>query len=239
MRGVFYFTAMAKIAEIIYDVREALKEYTNDSNISDEYILYLYNNKRVKFLRQELNNLQRTPDISSQQTLCLSTELVSAEQCGITTCEKILKSKNPLPKLIDLHIKSSIINVKPTKRISIPFNFVNKERVYFADYSPFKNALLAYLDTDNHIYIYSPKDDLYKMIECISVTAVFENPLELTNYVNCCGCQPNSETVCFDEFLSNYPLSAHLIDVIKAEIVNELANLKQLPQDKTNNSDEL
>ena len=34
---------MAKVNEIIYDVREAIRQTTDDTDISDRYILYLYN----------------------------------------------------------------------------------------------------------------------------------------------------------------------------------------------------
>lgn len=51
---------MSKVNEIIYDVREAVRQTTDDTDISDRYILYLYNIKRSKYLRQDLNNLQKT-----------------------------------------------------------------------------------------------------------------------------------------------------------------------------------
>ena len=55
---------MSKVNEIIYDVREAVRQTVDDSDISDRYILYLYNIKRSKYLRQDLNNLLKTIDIS-------------------------------------------------------------------------------------------------------------------------------------------------------------------------------
>ena len=67
---------MATTAEIIYDVREAIRQTTDDTDISDRYILYLYNIKRSKYLRQDLNNLQKTIDISILQTLCMELEEV-------------------------------------------------------------------------------------------------------------------------------------------------------------------
>ena len=50
---------MAKFNEIIYDVREAVKQYSDDSELDDRYIKYLYNNKRSKYLRQDLNNYSK------------------------------------------------------------------------------------------------------------------------------------------------------------------------------------
>ena len=66
--------------KLIFDVREYLKQYNNDSDLDDRYITYLYGIKRAKYLRQELNNFQRTTDITSTQTLCLKLEEVSINQ---------------------------------------------------------------------------------------------------------------------------------------------------------------
>ena len=87
---------MSKVNEIIYDVREAVRQTTDDTDISDRYILYLYNIKRSKYLRQDLNNLQKTIDISILQTLCLELEEVSINECGLDLdCQTIMRTKQP------------------------------------------------------------------------------------------------------------------------------------------------
>ena len=48
-----------------------------------------------------------------------------------------------------------------------------------------------------------------------TITGVFENPLDLANYTNCCSCTSNS-LPCFDEMTSNYPLQPHYVDLIAA-----------------------
>ena len=228
---------MAKISEIIYDVREAVRQYTDDSEISDKYILYLFNMKRSKYLRNDLNNLQITIDFTILQTLCLELEEVSINECGLDIeCETIMRTKQPLPKLLELHLKPSIISVKPTNKLSVPFNFVTKERAVYSSNSPFKNSIFAFLDVDNHIYLTS-QQDFVKLIECITVTAIFEDPLELQNYTNCCGCTAEEEP-CFDYFNSKYPIQPHHIDGIREEIIQNLIRTLQIPEDKNNNADD-
>jgi len=228
-----------KLEEIIYDVRESLKAYTDDSEISNEYIIYLYGIKRSKYLRQELNNYQRTVDNSITQTFCLPLEEVSANECGLTTnCETILRTKVKIPQPLELHLKSAIISVKPTKRTSIPFNFVPKQKAIYSEYSSFNNSIFAFLDNDRYIYLKSENENL-NMLECITITGIFENPLELMNYTNCCNCPSNSTIPCFDEMTSNYPLQPHYIDLIKNEIVNELIQKLRIPEDLKNDSDDI
>ena len=222
--------------KIIYDVRESLKQYTNDSEIDNRYIIYLYNIKRAKYLRQELNNYQRTTDQSVTQTLCLGLERVSINECNIDyDCETILRTKKPIPQPLELHIKSAITNVKPTKRISIPFNFTTKSKAIYSSFSPFNKAIFAFLDNDKYIYFLSSEDSL-NLLECVTVTGIFEDPLELQNYTNCCNCE-NIEP-CFEINTTNYPIQPHYIDLIKNEIVKDLINLLGIKEDKENNSND-
>jgi hypothetical protein len=223
--------------KLIYDVREMLKLSSNDTDIDDRYIEYLYSIKRSKYLRQELNSFQKTTDISITQTVCLELEEVSINQCNIDLdCTTIVRTKRPIPKPIELHVKPAITQVRTTNRIDVPFNFMQKERAIFSKFSNFSKGIYAFLDTDLHIYFISNLDTL-NLIECITVTAIFEDPLDLITYKNCCKCNDNS-SVCFDLLKSDYPLQPHYIDIIKNEIVKELTFNIQIPEDNNNNSDD-
>lgn len=227
---------MAAIRKIVYDVREALKQYKDDSEIDDRYIIYLYNNKRAKYLRQDLNNFQRTVDNSIVQKLCLELEEVSVNECNVDyDCGTIMRTKRPIPKPLELHLKSAITNIKPTTKIALPFNFVNKERAILSKYAGFNNSIYAFLDVDLHIYLVS-ESNAVKLIECITVDGIFEDPLELANYLNCCGCEIPQP--CFSEDITEYPLSAHHIDYIREEIIQSLIGTLQIPEDKNNNADD-
>lgn len=237
MRRLFYFKTMAKINEITYSVRESLKEYTDDTELDDRYIVYLYNIKRAKYLRQELNNYMRTVDTSVKQSYCDELEEVPLNKCGINyTCGTLLRTKLKVPKPVELHTKTAITSVKSTNLISTPFNFISKERMSALEGSPFSRGIYAFLDDDDYIYVYS-KGDGYKFIECITITGVFENPLDLTLYKDCCGCE--EPTACFDENTSEYPLQPHFIDLIRDEIIQDLIRTKQIPEDKINDDTDL
>tara|TARA_R110000782_G_scaffold85329_1_gene165944 strand:+ start:989 stop:1672 length:684 start_codon:yes stop_codon:yes gene_type:complete len=222
------------LAKIIYDVREALKLYSDDTDVTDRYITYLYGIKRAKYLRQDLNNFQKSTDLSITQTLCLQLEVVSANQCASALdCGVILRTKRPIPQPIELHTKSAITSVKSTNRISLPFNFVTKEKAIYSKFSPFNKSVFAFLDNDNYIYVISESNTV-NLIECITITGIFEDPLELKTYSNCCSCE--AVVPCFDMATTNYPLQPHYIDLIKIEIITQLAGRLNIQDDKTNNS---
>lgn len=224
---------MAKLEELIYDVREALNEFSDDSEIDNRYITYLYNIKRAKYLRQELNNMHRRIDLSIQQSVCLSLELVSGDECN-DDCPKILRSTLPVPQPLELHTKPAIISVKPTTKISVPFNFVSKQKIAYIEGAPFGTSLYSFIDEDGYLYVYS-LSEAYKLLKCVTVVGVFEDPLDLANYPACCDCTA-FENPCYNEMTDEYPLQPHMIDLISKEIVKDLITKKQVIEDTENNA---
>lgn len=229
---------MAKRNEIIYDIREGLREFSDDTETDDRHLLYLLNIKRAKYLRQDLNNFQKTVDTSIQQSFCIGLEEVSADECSADiNCDTILRTKMVVPKAIELHTKPAITKIKPTNRISASFNFITKDKAPYIKHSSYGNSIYAFLDVDNYVYFISGSDT-HKLIDCISITGIFENPMDLTNYSNCCDCAPEEATVCYNEEEDEYPLQPHYVDVIKGEILNDLLRLKQVKEDKVNDAND-
>jgi len=225
-----------KLQKMIYDVRTAIRDTVDDTKFSDRYIIYLYNLKRSKYLRNDANNLQKLIDNSILQKFCMDMEEVSVNECGLDyDCDTIMRSKTIIPIPLELHLKSAITEVKPTVKITKPFNFVNKERAIWSQYSPFAESIYAFLDTDKYIYLIS-KSKTVKLIDCITVTGIFEDPLELQNYKNCCSCEEPQP--CFDENETEYPLQAHHVDSIRNEIIQTLVGSLKLPQDEINDAND-
>ena len=161
-------------------------------------------------------------------------EKVSISECGLNyDCETIMRTKLPIPTPLELHLKSAITEVKPSIITGKPFNFVTKEKAIWSQYSTFPESIYAFLDTDMKIYLIS-KSETVKLIDCITVTGIFEDPLELQNYKNCCGCEDSK--FCFDENETDYPLQAHHIDSIKSEIVQSLIGTLQIQEDQINDA---
>ncbi len=223
--------------KLIYDVREGVNQFSDDSEISDRYIIYLYEIKRAKYLRQGLNNFQKTYDNSITQTFCEALEEVSIDECGINfECDTILRTVRPIPTPLDLNIGVAIQSIKPTNRLSVGFNVISKKRAQFLKGAKFGKALYSFLDPDGHVYVVSGSNNHYKLLECLTITGVFTDPLALEAYSNCCGCtEPSS---CFDPSTTEYPLQPHYVDLIREEIIRALVVKLQIPEDKYNDSND-
>lgn len=224
------------LSKIVYDIREGIRKNTDDSNISDEYIIHLINTHRNYLIRNELNNFQRVSPISVSQPLCIALEEVPASECGVYTCETLLKSVLPVPSRLDLHIGNSIIDVRPVLKNERSFKLVTKQRAIYHS-GNIKN-ILAYMDNDNHLYL-TGNSPLFKLLQCVIVTGVFEDPTELLNIESCCtDCDDTASNNCEDILDMNYPIPANLIKFIRDEIVTKLSVINNLPNDTTNDATE-
>jgi len=216
--------------KIIYDVKESIRQYVDDSTIDDRYILYLINNKRSKYIRQDLNNYNKSPDDSIKQSVCLTLQKTTANECGLELdCDIIYRSMDPIPTPIDLHTKPAITRIAPVNIISKPFTFTTRERASNHMESRFNNIPAAFLHTDSHVYIVGA-DNALRLLNKINVTGVFEDPMELAKYKNKDG------DPCFDEDNYNYPIQPRYLDVITTEIAQQLIGSKTIPTDNTNDS---
>lgn len=226
-----------KLNKLIYDIREGLNDLVDDSTISNRYIEYLINIKRSKYLRQSLSRGNTFIDLSVQQTYCDKIVEVSDDMCNLNLdCGKLLRTSKKVPTLLDLNNKSSITNIRSSSRISLPFNFVTKDRIsYLNDSIPFKGVYL-FLDTDMYIYAYSLEDS-FKLIDSIYITGVFNDPIELEDYSSNCSCDSDStKDKCFDRETSDYPIQSHFIDLIRNEVISTLYDKKRISSDKYNDA---
>lgn len=227
---------MAKVSEIIYDVREILKKYNDDSEIDNRHILYLYSIKRAVQLRRLLDDKTRAFDSILIQSLCLSFEEVDKALCGLKVGCTILRSTKPLPKLLSVRNRNTLVSIQPSIMLSKQFKVIDFAQAGYILDRPYSNGIYATVDVDGYIYLISNTTE-HKLISCLYITALFEDPLELEEHINCCDCETGLTQSCFNED-SDYPAPSFLIDTIRDEIIKLLLTKEQIKEDKENNDDD-
>lgn len=224
---------MAKTSEIIYDIREILNEYSDDSNYSDEHILYLYNLKREKALRQLYDDKSRNFDKIVQQSLCLTLNEIDKGLCGITVDCSVLRSTQTLPKLLAVRNRDTLLSVTASVMLSKSFKIIDYFQADLILSRPYSNGIYVTFDTEGYLYLFS-KTPEHKLINSVFITGVFSNPSELENYNNSCSCETIVES-CFTVD-SEYPAPAYIIDMARDEIIKLLLIKEQSKLDEQNNS---
>lgn len=226
---------MATFNELIYDTMELLRgnQISDDTEISEDQVIYHWNNQRALWLRNEFNKPGRTIDPFLEQDLkCLELELAdSADCCEVTTDCKILRTKLEIPKTIELHSSPAITRVGPVNKIKIPFSFTNYQKAIYDIEGKYtgKKGVFAFL-LNNRIYLLS-KDPLVNMLDYINVRGVFADPTKLKDF------KCNDGTDCFS-LDDEYPINNWMIPYIKERVLQQFGMALQIPKDSANDSQE-
>jgi len=225
------------IYEIIYAVREGLKEYTDDTRYVNDYLMYLVKIKRAAYIRREYSVIQRLIDNEITQTICMPLELIENDSecpdCGFSVddCE-VVRTINKLPYTVEISNRNLITRIAPIGVMKNKFELITRERAIYAGEGEYeKNTVYVFPHSNGHLYLKSKKN-FYKSLEAISVTAVLEDPVEATSFKGCGG--PDSPCYTLDK--DRYPIKNWMVDIIIKEIIAELINLKRVPEDKENDS---
>ncbi len=222
---------MATFNEVIYSVRERIRQHTDDSDIDNRQILFELNIQRGLFYRNEYNKNNRTIDDEIKQIICVPLIHAVPEDCGCSDDCKYLRSTIKLPTFIELHDKNAITAIKSSKIGSIPFTFVPYNKFPFVGNNKFnKNAVFVTLHPSGYLYLKSANPN-YLLINKVTVQGVFENPLEASKLCDGDNC-PN------DIMESVYPVKSYVLAYIMDIIVQLFINKLSLPKDLTNNSNE-
>lgn len=221
------------LKDIIYRIREQIKETFDDSKVTDDYLANLFNTKRAFFIRREYNQLQRSIDNDVKQTIVMELEEAEAEDCDCGYADVILRTVKPLPHTIELHNQNLITRVASPDHLAASFSFITTDRAPYVGKNTFtKRNIFTYLHSNGHIYVFRrDKDTDWKNLDFISVTGVFDNPLEVGEFLD-----PSTKEPYFNYETDNYPVKQWMVDFVIQEIVKELVGLKQVPEDNENNA---
>ena len=218
---------MPTLNEIVYDIKNIGYggDQSDDVKVSDRQVAYWVGLYRSLLLEQLWEKRKSLPDIFVQHLECVQLECVDAvECCELNSDNQILRSTQKLPDSIQRNGKNGIIAVSSAdKRVGFSeTSFYRQRSDKYAKYTGgehrwyIKNGYL-YL-TNNH------------MTEWVSVSGVFEDPTEATNFTTCDG------ALCFT-WDDKYPMTNAMANKITSIILKERLGLTtQSPVDEANNA---
>lgn len=219
---------MATLDQLAYNILNIAQggRITDDSRPLLRQIKFWVASYRSLLIKQE-HDKGKTLDSSILQDLgCVPMILVdSAECCEITTCERVLRTKNPLPQPLDFNFNEAFVYIGTIDK-SIPFQKIPITQIPFFKYDKYISKLPKWYYKNNHLYVLN-NDEL----DYIKVIGVFENPEEVSKYTHC-----GTQLPCYD-INSDYPLANYMIPSINSLILEkELKYMKNIKEDTTNDS---
>jgi len=213
-------------AHLVYQVIEFASSGTvpTDLNVSYELALQWIKEQRSILIGQSLNKKDAINDSWIQYIPCV--KLIQADEsecCEAPSGCYLLKSVQKLPSTIDTYLDNWLVSVITPGGIQISKSNPIKQR--YVKYNKFTSGLRNYYVKNDYLYIINDK-----FLDFVNVSGLFENPEEVSNFMDCSG-QP-----CFTED-SDYPVSLTLASQI-IDIVNKtkLQPFMSAPADTSNNS---
>lgn len=210
-----------KKARLIYEVREAIRAYSNDAKITNAYILHLIDTTRAKYIRQHQRKNPGESKLGFTQTLLMATELVDSSYIStITVGTTILRTVKALPTIIGKTFLKDVV-VRPVDKISVEIEYMDKVRAILAN-AP--NFIFAYLDDDMHMYFVQKHDSLYKSLQNVAISAILETPEDIVSINE------------LDVDLVEYPLTEAMWTLMKPEILDYVYKIIQIPVDQVDDN---
>ncbi len=217
---------MATKKEVVSKFTNLFKLNNRDQAISRRFILSLLEDTTTTLISQKwldrtiLSELNLYTDIS-----CFEFERVEVIMCPnieFKMCQVLMKSKNPLPKLVFSRLGASIKNIEALDG-NFKFTFLDKGQYSRNKKRQFKlkDEVYIYLGADNHLYIPDVEIDTLQLTILTTKTQEVEDCKK-----DCCKSYWEYDFICPDK----------LLDAVFKEVAGYLGINKQIQQDETPNN---
>ena len=222
---------MAKYKEIVYMVLDELHQYSDDSNITREHIIFLAGRYRSFLLKQRYySDLKKEIPESNYQTLCLTLE--KTEAIDGLPCEGgyYLRTKEKVPVMLPLGTTRLFTSGSYYKG---DITFVSRDRMkYVGNNSWMKNIIYASLSPDSRIYLTSGNPQ-FLYLKDAQLSGIFEDSEAASEL----ACDNDDDANC-DIMEREFPLEDALIAPLIEIIVKELSPTITALEDESNNADD-
>jgi len=219
------------LPHLVYNLRNLIRDNRSDDvKITDRQLEFIINYTRAVLIKQDVD--KKRP-ISSNVIQDLGqvplTKIDASEIPGLISNRLVLRTTNPIPKLIELSNKDAIVYVGGLDKVS-NIDFTSKAQSKWNLQSKYGSSLpMCYL-RNGYLYIVNyPKN-----IKYINVEGIFADPREVSKY-------KNAGTPCYDISTDPYPMSDYMAKALTDMIVSkELTFFLQMIPDNINDaSDEI
>ena len=215
--------------EITSEIINILKSNNKDNRLSRRFVLSLLRDSAEFLIAQKWGERSILMETSLYSFIpCFEFEKIDVKDCPsieFRLCKTLMKSKNPLPKLIFSRLGASIKDI-----VSVDGEFLftyvdeaqyrrNKKRKY-----KLKNEVYIYLGTDNHLYI--PDHEILSLDLTILTT-------DSDGVGDCSSCSDKDK--CLSAWDYEFKAPNKLIPIVISETLKVLGISKNINEDQSPN----
>lgn len=219
---------MSTYKELIYTVLDELKLSSDDTQYTEDHIIFLLDKYRAFLLKQKYSDIKKYIPESNYQTICLDLIQVPAIAGGPCEGGTYLRSKEKIPFLI----KIGTPRVYPLDYYQGEITYVSRDRMRYVGYNKFlQNIIYCSLGPDNYLYFKSSNPQ-YLYLEKVKFTGVFQDSTKASDL----QCPDDNGDIICDILDRTFPIEDSLIPPLVELIVKELSSSIYRPDDETNNA---
>ncbi len=212
-------------AEIVFDIYSTVSGtplISDDNQISLDLIRFKVINVRAQLIRQEVDKNYSISQSIVQTLPCVPFIQVDESMCpcDVPSDCVILRSENRLPRFIEARQRDLVTKVSGPGLKSSGYPVISYQRVPYTGLNKETKDTPKSFFHDLYLYLINPP----VLIQKGTVQGVAEDPRDFANYANCQG------TPCWNDN-SEFPISAHMVPVLKELVLKDLGMLMNTPQD--------
>ena len=219
---------MSTYREITSMIMDEVKTISDDSQFTEDHILFLLDKYRAFLLKQKYSDIKKQIPDSNYQTICLDlipTPAIAGEEC---IGGSYLRSKTKIPFLINIGVP----RVYPMNYYLGDIAYVNRDRMRYIGHNRYlKNIIYCSIGPDGYLYFKSSNPQ-FLHLEKIKFTGIFQNSIKAAELqCDCC----NEDNIC-DILDKDFPLEESFIQIMVELIVKEITSAKYKAIDENNNA---
>lgn len=202
--------------------------------ISHRWIYSVLKSMRSRILVQKANKRQNISSWNRQVLHCVPLEVVPEEECLCYSSNNCVIKRTTI-RIPDILTGLSDYLIESVSSNGNKIDIISKNSAKYQTYSRFTgNKPSAFID-DGYVWI---KNGSY--IDHITITAVFDDPVDVIEYNNTYSCSDVVQTCCQDITNNEFPIDNDLADTCIMMTIQEIsmAFLKQQGNDRNEEKEE-
>lgn len=217
------------LPQLVYNLRNLIRDNRSDDiKVTDRQLEFIINYYRARLIKQDADKDRSISSNIIQDLGKVPLSLVDkAEVSGTLVGKTVLRTTDPIPKLIELNQKDAIIYVGGLDKAS-SIDFVTKTQSKWNRYNKYGSKLPTAYYRNGYIYI----AECPKALKYINIEGIFEDPRQVSKY-------KTDGISCYDISKDPYPMSSYMISALMDMVISkELSFFLQMVPDNVNDAND-
>lgn len=218
------------LPHLVYNIRNLIRDNRSDDiKITDRQIEFIINYYRARLIKQDVDKKRPiSSNVIQDIGKVALTKMDSSEISNLSLGQNLLRTTNPIPKLLELNNKDAIMYLGGLDKMS-NIDFVTKTQSRWNRFNKYGSQLPTAYYRNGYIYI----ENCPKLLKFINVEGIFADPREVSKY-------KSIGVNCYNITDDPYPISEYMVSTLTDMMISkELTFFLQMYPDSINDASDM